>query len=82
MYQGTIGETSSNDVNTYVLAYQSGTVTVSNLSTSTGTLSYQLNLASGAAGTIAASGSQTFTSGAYLTNAGGISNVQITGAGY
>ena len=83
-----IGDGSTNGAPVTVLALgPSGTVTVSNVAASTGTVSYFTSWDATAAGTIAPSANQAFTAGSnsglvYLQVPGGRASVQITGGLY
>ena len=83
MFQANLGDNSSACPQVTSLAVPPGaTVTVANLTGSTGTVSYYTDAnSSAAAGTIAPGANQSFTTPTWLTSAG-ISSVQITGAGY
>jgi hypothetical protein len=77
-----LGDNSSSCPQVTSLSVQPGaTVTVTNVTTSNGTVNYFNALDLPPAGTITAGNSQTFTSPAWLTSTG-VSSVQITGSGY
>lgn len=83
MYQGDIGDKAGvlqQDAQYFPLSIQAGaTVTVKCLAGDT--ITFYNNQTSGSSGTIAASGSQSFTAPVFLSSAGR-SSVQITGTGY
>lgn len=83
MFTGVVGEGNSSTCTQILPLDIFASTTVTNLASSVGTVSYYNNgLNAAASGTIAPNASQTFTVPTWLTAAGGVTNIQVVGAGY